>query len=489
MGEKTRVLIVGPDGTGKSTLADGVVSALSVRSRVARWHFRPGVLFAPRSEANSSSSAPHDQAPRSAVSSVAKTALSFVDYLIGGSIRSRGADIVVIERGWHDQIVDPTRYRLAPSARGFVALLGRLVPRADLVLNLHGDIETLWSRKQEIPREELERQLSEWKAWSEQVGHSTLSLDTSLLSEEAAALSAVDALQARGLRWRAVRFTPKRLSMAATSSATVATVATAYRPLRFSARLRHTVASRTHPWLPARSTPGPGPAVGRLIDTLGLPREAAVIDSSARGRKVVTFLNGGAVSHVAKIGHLTDDALRTEADWLTRLDGGSGRLATPRLVWSGECDDRFAVVMEGIKVGSAVVGLQQASDVATLLCLGKLGGEPLVHGDFTPWNLVPFDGDWALLDWEAAESGFRPLEDLAHFVIRSAVLLGRPSVDDVWLSLAAPGSTGRRHLDEVRAEVDVVEVVARVLPHSAEALGQRGRDFARALRSRMGVTP
>jgi hypothetical protein len=89
----------------------------------------------------------------------------FVDFLLGWNLRIspfvRRGGWVVFERGWWDHAVDPRRYRQR-SGRPFV-VLGRLLPRADLVLVLEADPVTIHARKPQLTTEELARQMVLWR--------------------------------------------------------------------------------------------------------------------------------------------------------------------------------------------------------------------------------------------------------------------------------------------------------------------------------------
>ena len=65
--------------------------------------------------------------------SVAKLVVILFDFWLShlGPWRTvvRGGGVVVVERGWYDQAVDPRRYRLSPRVKPVALLLRRFVPR------------------------------------------------------------------------------------------------------------------------------------------------------------------------------------------------------------------------------------------------------------------------------------------------------------------------------------------------------------------------
>lgn len=164
------VVLAGPDGSGKSSLAPRLVAAARRSGRVARhMHWRPGVLPLVGSlvgNAPGDASRPHGREAQGTVLSTFKLLYYWVDFFLGSWIRVRPATgrggLVVMERGWWDFAVDPQRYRLRVRP-GLVRALGRLLPSPDLVLVLKASPEILAGRKDELPAAELERQNDAWR--------------------------------------------------------------------------------------------------------------------------------------------------------------------------------------------------------------------------------------------------------------------------------------------------------------------------------------
>lgn len=164
------VLIVGPDGTGKSTLALGLVNATKREfPNVVHMHWRPGLLPRPGGlmgiEAGDPSD-PHAREPHGSALSFMLLTYHWLDFFLGSwlrivPVRARGG-LIVMERGWPDIAVDPRRYHLALPSR-LVERLGRLLPAPDLVIVLQADPEALTRRKAELPPQELSRQIARWR--------------------------------------------------------------------------------------------------------------------------------------------------------------------------------------------------------------------------------------------------------------------------------------------------------------------------------------
>jgi hypothetical protein len=90
----------------------------------------------------------------------------------------------------------------------------------------------------------------------------------------------------------------------------------------------------------------------------------------------------------------------------------------------------------------------EVADLCTVLCAG-VGGQPLVHGDLAPWNLLSGADGTYLLDWENYRRCFEPLYDLLHYIVRSGALLGWFSPREAARLLLARSSPGWLHLEAV----------------------------------------
>lgn len=159
------VVVAGPDGSGKSSVADELRAQLP--GPILHIHHRPRVLPA-RPSGQAPPSEPHRDAPYAAGLSLLKALYLYADYLLGWVLWvrpvARSGGSVVVERGWWDLVVDPRRYRLHPSSVPLVKALGRLLPRPDATLVMVGDAQTFFGRKRELPAVELQRQMDTWRA-------------------------------------------------------------------------------------------------------------------------------------------------------------------------------------------------------------------------------------------------------------------------------------------------------------------------------------
>ena len=175
------IVVLGPDGAGKSTLISALTSSLRRYFRGVNYiHSRPCVLD-PKPPGGVVSE-PHAQTPRSWPGCIAKTFYYFFDHWLGQLVRVRPAlvrnRVVIFDRDFHDVIVDPTRYRM--KGIGWLArALAWLLPRADMVFVLDAPPEIIHARKPELPISELARQREVLRKFSE-TRHTWRLIDASL---------------------------------------------------------------------------------------------------------------------------------------------------------------------------------------------------------------------------------------------------------------------------------------------------------------------
>lgn len=477
------VLVAGPDGAGKTTIADRLAAAVEAGGTpVLRAHFAPGILVA-RRHGGGPVTDPHGRAPRGPAASVAKLAVTFVDFVVGWALRwRRGArrGLVVLERGWHDQVVDPVRYRLDPRAVPLARALGRLLPRADLCVLATGDPAAIVARKPEITADEVARQQRAWREAAGRAARAVHVADTVAADVNTVVASAVAAAADACGRW--VRpVAPARLALAATPGPDGRAAAGIYRPTQRRARVAAAWAAGQVRTGGARRVAAPLNGLGDLAARIGLPvGGVAVMRSQSPGRFVVGFAAAGRLAAVAKLGPAGDPALAREAEVLGLLDG-STEPAVPRLAWVGDWEGHFVVATWAVHARGRTprVPVAVAAALSTRLTRG-IGGVPLVHGDFASWNFLETPGGLVLADWEAARFEADPLWDLTHFVVREGALCRRLTPRRAARLLAAPDGPGAAHLAAVGA--DPAEAPALVACHLGGAAGGAPGDDARVVR-------
>jgi len=151
------LVVMGPDGTGKSTLIENLVQSTEPAFRRHRvFHWRPMLLW--RRKIVRDSTQPHSLAPHASWWSIIHLFAHLLDYWVGYWLVIRPllarSGIVVFDRYFHDVLADPKRYRYGGPLY-LVKFMSRLVPKPDLALILDAPLDVILSRKQEVPAEEV----------------------------------------------------------------------------------------------------------------------------------------------------------------------------------------------------------------------------------------------------------------------------------------------------------------------------------------------
>jgi thymidylate kinase len=169
------LVFLGPDGVGKTTLLRALSNSLAPafpEQSIYRW--RPTIFArAPRP-----SSLPHSKPMRSAWGSISYLLFTWLDFTSGyllalHSVLSRGG-LVIFDRYYHDLLIDPKRYRYAGPI-GLARFFSRLVPPRDpFFVVLDAEEQTILSRKQQLPLNEIRRQRGAYRAFAGRVPTSVL---------------------------------------------------------------------------------------------------------------------------------------------------------------------------------------------------------------------------------------------------------------------------------------------------------------------------
>ena len=174
------IAILGTDGSGKSTIIEAITPVLDAATHGAFriQHLRPG-LFPPlanlfkRKEAQERGPVtnPHGSRPSGLVGSLFRLSYLLGDYVLGYWLKVRpviakSPTIYLFDRYAYDLEMDPRRFRIRLPV-WLLRLATRLVPKPDLIFCLDGDPEIITSRKNELPLQEIERQIQFIRAFAD----------------------------------------------------------------------------------------------------------------------------------------------------------------------------------------------------------------------------------------------------------------------------------------------------------------------------------
>lgn len=158
------VVLLGADGSGKSTVAEAVIKNLQhtfACDKGLEIHWKPTVFFRKRRANRPPTTDPHAKPPRGPIASLVLLGYHWLEFFCGAMLQSLPVrfrnGLVMIDRHYYDFLVDPRRYRLI-APQWAVRLGAALLPKPDLVFLLDAPPEVLQSRKQEVPHAETKRQ-------------------------------------------------------------------------------------------------------------------------------------------------------------------------------------------------------------------------------------------------------------------------------------------------------------------------------------------
>jgi thymidylate kinase len=179
------VVLLGPDGSGKSTVTEGVRRSLAPwfsSTRIYHGHFailpRLGDLarmagFKPNGDQTPGEgkiTVPAEREKFTTWRSLIYLTYYTLDYMLGHLViflaRGRG-DLIIFDRYYYDYLIQPEMS--LPSI--LILSVGRLIPKPDRVIYLKNDPDIIFSRKQELTLDELRRQGEECKRLISRLEH------------------------------------------------------------------------------------------------------------------------------------------------------------------------------------------------------------------------------------------------------------------------------------------------------------------------------
>lgn len=449
------IVVAGPDGTGKSTVAEHLRDTVLAGQPVLHLHHRPRVLGGLTTHEGPVTD-PHKDPPYPWPISVAKVLYLFADYLIGWFVRLRphlrGGGHVLLERGWWDLLVDPARYRLRPH-RSLLQILGALLPSATTIVLL-AEGEVLARRTDELGHPELVRQVAAWRALIPRLGG--LEIDataplTDVLRRVEQTLAASDRPGAnstsgwialphqRSPRW----FLPRSPIAAALNGLRVYTPVTP-RGLAGWWLAHVLVRLGAGAILPAGAPPQQTlKALAALLPPGGT---VALGYGSHPDRYVAMILDraGSPVAFAKLVGDAPGEAaLAAEAAGLRAVRPYLPEsLRMPELLDAGPRCLVFEAVHWLPRARPWRLAPSVARGLGELYASGEQDGTGPAHGDCAPWNLLRARGSWYLVDWAEATSQAPVFTDLWHYVVQAHALLGRPSRRSILTGAAGRGPVG-----------------------------------------------
>ena len=454
------VVVAGPDGTGKTTLAEALPARCAGPFR--RWlhlHWRPGLL--PRAgtlvgEPMSDPTKPHAKPPHGPLGSLASLGYHWADFFMGGWLqmipfRARSG-LIVLERGWWDISVDPKRYRIA-APDWLVAGLGRLLVRPDLVLVLEAPADVLLARKAEVGAGELQRQVRAWRTAlpagvrrvfvdaaraEDDVSRAAREATFSLLTERAS--------RRYGAGWVGLpsRSSPRWL-LARGPRAAARSGPHIYQPVTLRGRIGWEAARVAASAGLLRLLPraeGPAEEVRTLIAPFLQRGSSVSVMQTNHPNRCVALITGrdGRPVGLAKVAldAAGDDALTKEVNSLEAI----APLLVPPLRAPRVVERRpGALLLEAVQWSPRLRPWVLPEEVAhglgeAFAAAGSGRSQGMAHGDAAPWNLLRTADGWVLVDWEDARENAPPFFDVWHYLVQAHILLGRPSLS----ALARPWS-------------------------------------------------
>lgn len=500
------IVVAGPDGTGKSTVAEHLRDAVLTGGRVIHLHHRPRVLGGLTTH-DGPVTEPHKRPPYPWPISVAKVFYLFADYLLGWLVQLRphirGGGDVLLERGWWDLLIDPARYRLCSHHR-LLRTLGALLPSPTTTFVLLADADVLARRTDELDSAELGRQVAAWRALSA-TRLQAMELDASAPLSEVLrdAEQALEGGAARGAAasagWIALPrpdfprwILPRRPGAATANGLRVYTPVTPQGVAGWS--LAHVLGSLGAAAL-VPAGPHPHQTLEAVADILPPGGTVAIGHGSHADRYVAMVLDrdGEPVAFAKLVGDARGEAaLAAEAAGVHALRPHLPKsLHIPTLI--DEAPHRL--IFEAIRWLPRATPWRLPQEVARglgqLYAAGAQDGLGPAHGDCGPWNLLRTRGAWYLVDWSEATLDAPMFTDLWHYVVQAHALTGRPSRRSIVRGVGGHGHIGAAiraysegaNLEPSRAREGLISYLhrSRSSLHPATEDGHRGQSARESL--------
>lgn len=164
------VAFMGPDGSGKTTIINGVKESLTEAFRQNKQYH----LFPKEAKEVAPTIDPHNQKPRGELGSIAKLfyflGLYFFGYWCKIYPLKIKSTLIIFDRYYHDILVDPRRYRNS-AGNYWTKLVAYFVPKPDVWILLDVPATIIQQRKSEVSPEESARQVIAYRKLFEKLAN------------------------------------------------------------------------------------------------------------------------------------------------------------------------------------------------------------------------------------------------------------------------------------------------------------------------------
>jgi thymidylate kinase len=164
------IVCIGPDGSGKTSVADRVMKRLETTFKADKthyYHWKPITFQRSKGDIGPVDN-PHGKSTRCPLASTIYLFYHVFEFFFGGILRLKPVlfrnGMVVVDRYFYDIMVDPKRYRLnAPI--WLVYFVAKIIVKPDIVICLDAPAKIFYERKQEVSFEEVVRQREAYLAF------------------------------------------------------------------------------------------------------------------------------------------------------------------------------------------------------------------------------------------------------------------------------------------------------------------------------------
>ena len=148
------IALMGVDGSGKTTIAKELKKIFKNSKYL---HLKPYILFQDRRTVIKN---PHYQKKSSFIISLLRLLSWLISYKIFFFLK-QNKNIFFFDRYAHDILIDPLRYKLS-LPRSLTKIILSFFPKPDLWIFLNPSLKIIESRKSELTKNELKRQINDY---------------------------------------------------------------------------------------------------------------------------------------------------------------------------------------------------------------------------------------------------------------------------------------------------------------------------------------